>query len=264
MSDVIKALTSDSLLKASGVAHGFYTRRGGVSVGTCAGLNCGLGSEDNPEYVRKNRTLVARDLGASDEALLSVYQVHGNEVAVVEQPWPQDDMRPRADAMVTDKEGLALGIVTADCAPVLFSGQKDDGAPVVGAAHAGWKGALSGVLENTVSQMKSFGARTESIHACVGPCIAKASYEVTLDFIEPFLEHDEQSERFFHSASDAEHVLFDLAGYCAYRISLSGVRNVEILAQDTYKLEEDFYSFRRATHRSEQDYGRQISAIVIK
>lgn len=246
------------------VSHGFYTRKGGVSKGEQSGLNCGLGSADNPSHVSENRALCAQNIGVSTENLLSLYQVHGSDVVEVVQSWPLDNTRPKADAFVTDKAGFGLGILTADCAPVLFYGVKSSGEPVIGAAHAGWRGAFSGVLENTVSALMRLNADPQSIIASVGPCIARASYEVSADFLEPIIEEDEQAERFFHSANREDHAMFDLSGYCAFRLARCGVKTIEILGHDTYKEEGMFYSYRRATHRGEEDYGRQISVIAIK
>lgn len=245
------------------VFHGFFTRQGGVSGGVCSGLNCGLGSADHPDHVQENRSFVAAHAGVAAHALLSAYQVHGRDCLYITQGWDVHN-RPKADAMVTDKPGLALGILTADCAPVLFHGTKGDGSPVIGAAHAGWKGALGGVLAETLKNMQEIGVLPETIKACVGPCIGRMSYEVSEPFIFPFLEENEESERFFKSARRSEHVMFDLGGYCAWRLHRAGVSAVAIIDKDTYAREDEFFSFRRATHRKEPDYGRQISVIAIR
>ena len=242
------------------IFHGFFTRLGGHSTGEYNGLNCGIGSGDSPEVVQLNRALVAQKAGVDKDGLLSVYQEHGPQVVNVTQGWED---RPKADAMVTDQAGFALGILTADCAPVLFAGEKPDGSPVIGAAHAGWKGALSGVLCGTVAAMVQLGAQHKTIKASVGPCIGKQSYEVSLDFVDPFLEENEESERFFHAGSKDGHLMFDLAGYCAWRLARAGVGSVTLLDKDTYSNEEEFYSYRRMNHRGEKDYGRQISVISI-
>jgi len=263
MSQALKFYTEPSFLQPSheDVFHGFFTRLGGVSDAPYRGLNCGAGSGDAPENVMQNRSLVAQEVGVEPQSLLSVYQVHGSKTIMVHEPWLE---RPKSDSFVTDKAGIALGILTADCAPVLFCGEKEGRAPVIGAAHAGWKGALSGVLGSTVDAMEDLGALRDSIRACVGPCIGKPSYEVSHDFIEPFLDENEESERFFHSASREGHALFDLSGYCAWRLSRAGLKNVSITDQDTYSNEAEFYSYRRMTHQGEVDYGRQISVIAIK
>lgn len=246
-----------------GVFHGFFGRRGGKSSGIYSSLNCGPGSNDDPAAVKANRAIVSEAVGCDPERFLTLYQVHGDACVMVGDVWGDDD-RPKADGMVTDQPGFALGILTADCGPALFHGQKDDGSPVIGAAHAGWGGALKGVLSETVEQMKALGAVDGSIQACVGPCIAQASYEVQDAFAKPFMEEDDENERFFKSASRVGHLMFDLPGYCAFKLSKAGVRNVFIRDLDTYANEGDFFSYRRTTHRGENDYGRQVSVIMIR
>ncbi len=252
---------SDFIHEDNTVFHGFFTRLGGVSSAPCAGLNCGFGSDDEPANIKDNRDFVAKAAGVRPAHLLSPYQVHGADVYNVDALW---DERPHADALVTDRAGFALGILTADCGPVLFSGEKESGAPVIGAAHAGWKGALGGVLENTITQMLSLGCIKDTIKACVGPCIGRNSYEVSHAFITPFIDEAEESERFFSAASREGHAMFDLSGYCAWRISRAGGKQVSLLDLDTYKNAREFFSYRRATHNNEADYGRQISVISIK
>lgn len=261
----IKSYQCDNILKRSKnkVVHGFFTRLCGVSQGVYHGLNCGHGSGDNTDHTSENRGKVANETGVQNNALLSLYQVHGPDVFYVTETWSQEN-RPKADAMVTDKTGFALGILTADCAPVLFYGQKENGEAVIGAAHAGWKGALSGVLENTVTEMERLGAQKETIAACVGPCISKSSYEVSDDFIEPFIKENEESERFFHAGLKSGSAYFDLSGYCGWRLSRAGLKTVSLMDRDTYSNPDEFYSYRRMTHNSESDYGRQISVITIK
>lgn len=258
----VKSYKDESLLRQGGakVSHRFYTRIGGVSGSPYESLNCGTGSNDDPVNVLQNRGRVADDFGVAHDHLLSVYQIHGSIVHRVGSVW---DECPHGDAMVTDKPGIALGILTADCAPVLFSGQKADGSPVVGAAHAGWKGALTGVLDNVVSEMVKLGANANTIHACVGPCIAQESYEVSNTFKEPFLDENDESVRFFVGGSREGHSFFDLNGYCLWRLMRLGLENVSSIGIDTYMNEAEFFSYRRATHRNERDYGRQISVIVI-
>jgi YfiH family protein len=245
------------------VFHGFFTRHGGVSKGIYASLNCGVGSNDDPASVQQNRNIVAQAAGCSPENLLTLYQVHGDACLTVAAPWP-GDQRPQADAFVTDRPGLALGILTADCAPVLFHGAKPDGTPVIGAAHAGWKGALCGALESAVRGMVDLGADISGISACIGPCIGKRSYEVSDEFMKNFLTQDAEHESFFQSARKAGHALFDLAGFCAARLQAAGVGQVLIMDRDTYREEDDFFSYRRKTHKQEPDYARQISVIMIK
>ena len=239
----------------TGIAHGFLGRRGGVSTGIVAGLNCGLGSDDDPTTIADNRRLAA-DAVLPDATLVGVFQVHGADVETVTQPWT-DAYRPRADAMVTDRPGLLLGILTADCAPVLFA---DTAAGVVGAAHAGWKGALAGVTDATLFAMEALGADRARVGAAIGPCIARASYEVDDAFLRRFEAADRANERFFSPARTGHHH-FDLEAYVAHRLAAAGVRQVEALGLDTYADATRFYSFRRATHRGEADYGRQISLI---
>ncbi|MGH1398839.1 MAG: peptidoglycan editing factor PgeF [Alphaproteobacteria bacterium] len=247
-------------LVSDGVFHGFFSRKGGVSTGIYAGLNCGAGSDDDPAAVLANKDIVRDAAGA--EALVTLHQVHSAECVVIDAPFAGEP--PEADAMVSDQAGIALGVLTADCAPVLFMGEKANGAPVIGAAHAGWGGAFKGVLGASVEAMIGRGAVLSSIRAAIGPCIAQASYEVTYDFAERFIEQDEGHEKFFKAASREGHLMFDLAGYCALRLSQAGVRQVEILDRDTYADEENFFSYRRKTHRDEADYGRQISVVCIK
>ena len=237
--------------------HGFLGRRGGVSVGECAGLNVGYGSKDDREAIAGNRRLAIAAILA-DAELATVHQVHSAEVVVAGAPSPQDE-RPRADAMVTDTPNLLLGILTADCAPVLFA---DHQAVVVGAAHAGWRGALAGVTDATIEAMERLGARREHIHAAVGPCIAQPSYEVDDAFRVRFLDSDPDNGRFF-IAGAAGKPHFDLEAYVVHRLIAAGIEEVEALNLDTYSDPDRFFSFRRATHRAEADYGRQLSAIAI-
>lgn len=241
------------------VSYGFFGRQGGVSTGVYTSLNCGLGSGDDPAAVEENRQRVAQAVGAED--VLSLYQVHGADCARVDQAWDNTD-RPEADAFVTDRVGIALGIVTADCAPVLFYADGASG-PVIGAAHAGWRGALGGVLGATVEAMRGYDGVAD-IRAVIGPCIAKASYEVSLEFVKPFLEVSDEYERFFSSAASADKLLFDLAGFCAARLAEAGVGHVSIMDLDTYARDADFFSYRRATHLGEPDYARQLSVITIR
>jgi len=237
--------------------HGFLGRRGGVSVGECAGLNVGYGSKDDREAIAGNRRLAIAAILA-DAELATVHQVHSAEVVVAGAPSPQDE-RPRADAMVTDTPNLLLGILTADCAPVLFA---DHEAVVVGAAHAGWRGALAGVTDATIEAMERMGARRDHIHAAVGPCIAQPSYEVDDTFRARFLDADDDNSRFF-VPGPAGKPHFDLEAYVVHRLIAAGIDEVEALNLDTYSDEDRFFSYRRATHRGQADYGRQLSAIAI-
>lgn len=249
--EVIRAISLGQL------PHGFLGRRGGISVGEVAGLNVGFGSRDDREAVAGNRRLAVKAI-LPDAELATVHQIHSAEVVVADRAWPLDE-RPRADAMVTDTPNLLLGILTADCAPVLFA---DHRAVVIGAAHAGWRGALAGVTDATIEAMVRRGARREDIHVAVGPCIGQDSYEVDDAFRARFLEHDGDNERFF-ARSDHGKPKFDLEGYVVHRLLAAGIGEVEALGLDTYSDAERFFSFRRSTHRGEGDYGRQLSAIAI-
>lgn len=239
------------------IPHGFLGRRGGVSTGICAGLNVGLGSADDPDKVRTNRRIAAEAV-MPGAALVTVHQVHSPDVVYAGRAWP-DDARPHADAIVADRPGLILGILTADCAPVLFA---DPQAEVIGAAHAGWKGAFAGVVEATVAEMERRGADRDRIGAAIGPCIARRSYEVDEAFLRRFVEADPEHERFF-ALGRAGHHQFDLEGFVVARLAAAGLARIEAMGEDTYSQPDRFYSFRRSTHRGEPTYGRQISLIAL-
>ena len=255
------SIQAPGLSALSGIRHGFFTRRGGVSGGVHASLNCGPGSRDAPDDVAENRARVARQLGARPENLVTVWQVHGASALHVTAPWTADAQRPQADAMVTATPGLVLGALTADCAPLLFA---DPLARVIGAAHAGWKGALAGILESTLAAMERLGARRANIQVVIGPTIGAAHYEVGSEFEAAFLAADAGNARFFHRPQAVAKPHFDLPAYCAARLQAAGAGWVADLGRCTYESESDFYSFRRATHLGEADYGRQISAIVLE
>jgi len=242
-----------------GVVHGFLGRRGGVSTGITAGLDLGRRGqvEIGPDLAENRRRAVAAVLPGAE--LVTLYQVHSADCVTLAPPWDDTD-RPHADAMVTDRPGFALGILTADCAPVLLA---DRAARIVGAAHAGWKGAIGGVTDATVAAMERLGADRDRIVAAIGPCIGRASYEVDAAFERRFEEHDPENERFFAAGREG-HAQFDLEGYVAHRLAAAGVRTIEMMGLDTYADADRFYSFRRATHRGEPDYGRQISIIGLK
>lgn len=239
------------------VPHGFAGRQGGVSTGVCAGLNVGLGSEDDRLAILRNRDL-ARDALLPGATLVTVRQVHSPDVVTVTAPIAEDE-RPEADAMVTRMPGLILGILTADCVPVLFA---DKEAGVIGAAHAGWKGAISGVTDRTIAAMEMLGATRAGIACAIGPCIGRASYEVTLDFAERFERDDADNARFF-SAGRAGHCQFDIAAYVASRLQAAGIGRISLLDEDTYSQADRFFSYRRSCHAQESDYGRQISMIAL-
>jgi len=237
------------------VPHGFLGRRGGVSTGILVGLNVGYGSSDERSAIDENRRrAIAAVLPGA--ALATVHQIHSATVVQAERPWPQGE-RPEADALVTDRANLLLGILTADCAPVLFA---DAEAGVIGAAHAGWRGALAGVTDATIRAMEGLGSRRQHISAAVGPCIAQLSYEVGEDFRRRFADEEPGSERFFmESASGKPH--FDLQAYVVHRLLAAGIEQADAIRLDTYAEPDRFYSYRRATHRGEPDYGRQVSLI---
>ncbi|MEQ8966341.1 MAG: peptidoglycan editing factor PgeF [Azospirillaceae bacterium] len=253
-------LTLAPLDAAPGVRHGFFTRRDGVSEGIYASRNCGFGSGDSAEHVRANRDRCLEELGGGAGRLVTVYQVHSAEAVTVERPWAAEDA-PRADALATDRRGLALGILTADCAPVLLA---DAEAGVIGAAHAGWKGALGGVAEAAIVAMEELGARRERIGAAIGPTIGAESYEVGEDFRERFLADDPASGAFFRRPDGAARPFFDLSGYVAGRLAAAGVGRVAAHDGDTCADEARFFSYRRACHRGEPDYGRLLSAIALE
>jgi YfiH family protein len=251
-------IKDEILARSSDVAHGFFTREGGVSGGIYASLNCGLGSGDDKATVRENRRRALDRMSLGGDRLRTVHQVHGKAVWSIDV---ETSVAPKeADGVVTKLRGVALGILTADCAPVLFA---DAEAGVIGAAHAGWKGALIGVLEATVAAMEALGARRKAVGAVVGPCIAWASYEVGPEFPRPFLDEDAANRAYFQPSPRAGHFQFDLAGYVAAKLERLGLGEVAAVGVDTYSDEGRFFSYRRTCHRREPDYGRQISMIAL-
>ena len=254
-------IVESTLLSAiPGMRHAFFTREGGVSNGIYAGLNGGLGSDDAPDAIRENRRRMADALDVPVANLLSVHQVHSPDVVVANEPW-DTGRRPKVDAIVTKRPGLALGVTTADCGPVLMIDPK---ARVIGAAHAGWKGAFTGVLESTLDAMEKQGAQRTDVIAALGPMIRQRNYEVGFEFMQRFAEADEANLRFFASASRDGHAMFDLAGYIRARLEAAGVLMIDDVDLCTYADEDRFYSFRRSTHRREADYGRHVHAIVLE
>lgn len=246
-------------LALTGIRHAFFTRRGGVSSGLYTSLNGGLGSRDSAANVAENRARMAAALSVEPDCLLTAHQHHSPHVVVAEKPWPPQ-ARPPADAIVTRTAGLAIGVTTADCGPILFV---DGQARVIGAAHAGWRGALSGIVEATVEAMERLGAERSRIHAALGPMIRQENYEVGPDLITRFTADNGLSDRFFVPAPRSGHALFDLAGYIATRLTRAGIRQIEDVGLCTYVDPERFFSFRRATHRAEADYGRHVNAITL-
>jgi YfiH family protein len=247
----------DSLKGLSGTRHGFLTRRGGVSDGLYASLNCGLGSKDDQAAVIENRTRALRSAGLDPDSLATAYQVHSAKVAVVGEDW-NESARPQVDGLVTRTRGMSLGILTADCVPVLFA---DPESGVIGAAHAGWKGAIGGVLQETVATMERLGATRARVQAGIGPAIAQKSYEVGPEFPQPFIDRDRANARFFTTSARCRHFMFDLVGFVERELTMLGLAGVAVAGNDTCAEVDDFFSYRRTTLAREPDYGRQISLI---
>jgi YfiH family protein len=252
-------IEAPSLAGLDGITHRFFTRRGGVSDGLYSSLNCGYGSGDSPDNVRENRRRAAASFGRHEPELLTLHQIHSTDVLTVGAARWTSPGAPKADGLVTDRPDVVLGVMAADCAPVLLA---DTTAGVIGAAHAGWKGALTGVVEATIVAMEKLGARREQVRAAVGPCIGRESYEVGPEFPAPFLAQDEANGAFFRPARRAGHFMFDLAGYLTQRIGRAGVA-VEATGHDTLAAPEDFFSYRRNTLQGVRDYGRGLSAIAL-
>lgn len=248
-----------ALASLPGVRHGFFTREGGISEGPYDSLNCGFGSDDETGRVAENRRRATMRLGLAGDALCTAYQYHSNQCVTVTSPWQHDDA-PRADAMATNRPGIALGILTADCTPVIFA---DARAGVIGAAHAGWRGALNGILDATVAAMTALGAEPSAMVAAVGPCIGPDSYEVGAEFLAAFRDADEGNAAHFAPAARDGHHMFDLPGYVVRRLAALGIGEIDLLARDTYADAERFFSYRRACHEGESDFGRLISAIAL-
>jgi len=254
-------LTAHNLSETNAIAHGFFGRRGGVSEGLYTSLNCGPGSNDDRANVVENRRRVVDALASGGSAkLVTLYQIHSPHAVAVTTPW-EIGAQPEADAMATNVPDIALGVLTADCAPVLLA---DHDAKIIGAAHAGWKGAAGGVIANVVKAMEELGASAARIRAAIGPAISQPNYEVGPEFRTRFQEMDSAFARFFEPGARADHWQFDLEGFVADRLAAAGVRDVERLSVCTYAKPDDFFSFRRTTHRGEPDYGRDISAIMLK
>jgi YfiH family protein len=252
-------LQASSLSQFPHIRHAFFTRDGGVSNGIYASLNGGVGSNDAPEKVAENRARMAAALGVAPDRLVTPYQIHSAEVAVADTPWTHET-RPRADAVVTRTPGLAIGVSTADCGPLLFA---DPDAGVIGAAHAGWRGAFTGVIEATLAAMERLGAERARIAVALGPTISQPNYEVGPEFVERFLAADVDNARFFSDAQRRDHAMFDLNGYIADRVERAGVSDFTDLRLCTYAEPDRFYSYRRTTQRGEPDYGRHINAIAL-
>ena len=253
-------MMGSSLLAAvPGLRHAFFTSEGGVSDGIYKSLNGGLGSQDDAANVAENRRRMAEQMGVTPERFLNVWQIHSPDAVVASGPWNGTE-RPKADAIVTRTEGLAIGVTAADCGPVLFV---DPGARVIGAAHAGWKGALTGVLESTIDAMEKLGADRGGIVAAIGPLIRQNSYEVGPEFVERFLDADAEHARFFLPSDRDGHSMFDLASFIRMRLENAGVLMIDDIGVDTYS-DERFFSYRRSVHRNEPDYGRHVHAIALQ
>ena len=260
MIDSLPLIHSGELAALPGIRHAFFTREGGVSAGLYASLNGGIGSNDERASVMENRKRMAARLGVEAAHLLSVWQIHSPDVIIAKTAWDYDQ-RPKADAIVTSAPGLAIAVSTADCGPVLFADAK---AGVIGAAHAGWKGAIGGVLEATVAAMEKLGASRGAVSAAMGPMLSQENYEVGPEFVAKFCGEDASNSAFFKPAARETHAMFDLPGFIERALRRTGVTKINPLALCTYADEQRFYSYRRATHRREPDYGRLISAIVLE
>jgi YfiH family protein len=252
-------IEAPALAGLTGIRHAFFTRDGGVSPGIYASLNAGIGSNDDPQNVAANRARMAASLGVAPERFLTCYQIHSPDVVVAETPW-SGEARPRADAIVTNRPALAIGISTADCGPVLFA---DAAARVIGAAHAGWRGALAGVTDATIAAMERLGAARTRIVAAIGPMIRQPNYEVGPELLDRFIAAEPANRRFFVPSDRNGHFMLDLAGYVAGRLAAAGIGAIDDLGACTYADPAQFYSYRRMTHRGEADYGRHINAIVL-
>lgn len=256
---LLTPFTCPQLSLAKGVRHGFFGRSGGVSAGLYESLNCGYGSGDDTALVAENRAIVADTLGVPASSLCTAFQIHSPKAVIVDKPWHWSNA-PEADALVTSEAGIAIGVLTADCVPILFADTRNH---VIAAAHAGWKGAVSGVVEATLEAMLKLGATLPTITATVGPAIAQGSYEVGAEFYERFVLQDSANVMYFVHGARANHFMFDLKAYVKDRLRNAGVAQVNMLAHDTCLQEQDFFSFRRSTLRQEPAYGRQISAISL-
>jgi polyphenol oxidase len=252
-------LSSPLLSAVPGLRHAFFTREGGVSEGIYAALNGGLGSKDDPERVLENRRRIAEHMGVTPQQFLSVHQIHSPDAIVATGPWDNGAARPKADAIVTSSSALAISVTAADCGPVLFV---DPNARVIGAAHAGWKGALTGIVESTIDAMEKLGAERSGMVAAIGPLIRQHSYEVGGEFVERFLDDDADNAMYFIPSARDGHAMFDLGGYIRMRLENAGVLMIDDLGIDTYS-DERFFSYRRSVHRKEPDYGRHVHAIAL-
>ena len=260
MDETEPVITSGALDTVGGVRHAFFSRQSGVSEGPFSSLNCGFGAGDSPERVARNRAIAMNRLGLPADRLATVRQIHSAMVVTVDRPWRRDEA-PRADGLVTAVSGIALGVLAADCAPILFY---EPVAKIIGAAHGGWRGALGGIVEATLAGMTALGADTGRIRAAIGPCIAQRSYRVGPEFRQPFLTDDPGNARYFAPALREDHFLFDLKGYIADRLTRAAVAIIDVAAHDTVAEADRFFSYRRACLRGEPTYGRGLSAVVLE
>lgn len=255
---------SAALLEYDDVGHGFFGRSGGVSSGIYSTLNCGPGSDDDPEAVAENRKRVMYKIAGAEQPLVTLHQIHSADVVTVSSAWNNDN-RPQADAMVTRQKNIGIGILTADCCPVLFADNENG---VIGAAHAGWRGAIAGVIPNTVKAMQHIGAKLGNIRAAIGPTIQQQSYEVGADVYNAFIAADRAHDRLFKPSTRKDYYMFDLPGYAVRALQQAGIPLYENLAMDTYPSDNDFFSYRRRTHEThgtaQNNYGRQVSAIILR
>jgi len=260
MDETETVITSAALCADTGIRHAFFTRHGGVSEGLFGTLNCGFGSGDAPQRVAANREIAMARLGLPADRLVTLRQIHSAKIVIVERPWPREEA-PSADGLVTSVPSVALGVLAADCAPILLH---DPVARVIGAAHGGWRGALGGVVDATISRMAALGAARLRIRAAIGPCIARRSYDVGPEFPRPFIAEEPGNMRFFAPATHSGRFLFDLAAYIAHRLTRAGIATVEVVPRDTVAEKGQFFSYRRACLRGERSYGRGLSAIVLE
>jgi YfiH family protein len=257
MNKTPKIINCPNFSEQDNITHAFFTRKGGLSEGIYSSLNVGIGSADEAETVQKNRGIAMASIGYEKKDLHTLYQIHSNKAVLVDNNLSNNT---EADGMVTKQKGIVLGILTADCTPVLFADNENQ---VIGASHAGWKGAISGIIENTIKKMEEIGADRENIKAVIGPTISQNSYEVGKDFYERFISNSNENAVFFISSVNPEHYMFDLAGYIEHQLKDLGISSTFNVEMDTYKDEENFFSYRRSTHKKEPDYGRNLSAIVL-
>ena len=259
MSDKLPVIRSETLTMFTGIEHGFFTRKGGVSTGIYTSLNCGYGSDDKIENIKENRRRVCKSMKVDMTNLVSVDQVHGNNVVLVNKPW-EKSLNPKADGMVSNKKGIALSVLTADCAPVLFGDAKSG---VIGACHAGWRGALGGIIESTILRMECLGSQRSDIIAAIGPCIGQRSYQVGIDLKDKFLNENPNYSVFFIK-DDEKHFLFSLSDFIKSMTERSEIADCKVIHRDSYKETETFFSYRKSKIKNNDDYGRCISAIALR